>query len=236
LDAKYGTSLSEVNMDGVSQTHIQLTGELAVYLRHISLREPAALKRLREETAQLPQGSMQITPEQGQFMRLLVKTMNAKRTLEVGVFTGYSSSSVALGLPAGGKVVACDLSAEWTSIARRYWRELGVESRIELHLGPALLTLDRLISDGQSGTFDFVFIDADKENYQCYFERGLLLVRHGGIIAIDNVFWHGRVVDSSFSDSETLAIRQFNEKLAGDERVLVSTIPIGDGLTLALKL
>jgi caffeoyl-CoA O-methyltransferase len=162
--------------------------------------------------------------------------MHARKTIEIGVFTGYSSCSVALGLPRDGKLVACDVSAEWTSIARRYWREVGVESRVELHLGPALQTLDRLISDGQGGTFDFAFIDADKENYERYFECALLLVRNGGLIAVDNVLWRGQVIDAAFQDSETLAVRSFNEKLLTDERVMVSTLPIGDGLTLALKL
>jgi predicted O-methyltransferase YrrM len=220
----------------MSRSHIQLTETLAEYLRRMSLREPDALRRLREETAQLPQGNMQITPEQGQFMRLLVRLMNARKALEIGVFTGYSSSSVALGLPGDGRLIACDVSAEWTSVARRYWKELGVESRIELHLGPALPTLDRLIAAGECGTFDFAFIDADKQNYEGYYERALLLLRHGGVVAVDNVLWHGRVVDAATNDEETVAIRMFNEKVAGDDRVLNATLPIGDGLTLAMKL
>jgi caffeoyl-CoA O-methyltransferase len=223
-------------MNAMSRTHLQLTEKLTDYLRDISLHEPHALRRLRQETAQLPMGGMQISPELGQFMRMLVKVLNARKTLEIGVFTGYSSCSVALALPAGGKLVACDVSAEWTTIARRYWREVGVESRVELHLGPALQTLDRLISDGQGGTFDFAFIDADKENYERYFECALLLVRHGALIAIDNVLWHGRVTDPAFNDSETVAIRKFNDKLVRDDRIMVSTLPIGDGVTLALKL
>lgn len=223
-------------MDRMSRTHIQLTDELAGYLRRISLREPDALRRLREETAQLPQGGMQITPEQGQFMRLLARLMNVRKALEIGVFTGYSSSSVALGLPAHGKLVACDVNAEWTEIARRYWRELGVESRIELHLGPALQTLERFVAEGESGTFDFAFIDADKENYDKYYEAALLLLREGGLIAVDNVLWHGRVIDSSVNTEETQALRRFNEKLVADTRVMISTLPIGDGLTLAMKL
>jgi predicted O-methyltransferase YrrM len=220
----------------MSCSHIHLTDDLASYLRDISLREPDALRRLREETAQLPKGSMQITPEQGQFMRLLVRLMSVRKALEVGVFTGYSSSSVGLGLPADGRLVACDISAEWTSIARRYWRELGVENRIDLRLGPALQTLRELISAGEGGTFDFAFIDADKQTYEEYFECALVLLRQGGLVGIDNVLWHGRVIDSSVNDEETVAVRRFNEKLAKDSRVMISTLPIGDGLTLAMKL
>ena len=236
LDAAEGRTLSEVNMYGMSLTHIQLTADLASYLRDISLREPAALRRLREETLQRPQGSMQISPEQGQFMQLLVKLLNTRKALEVGVFTGYSSSSVAMALPPGGRLLACDVSAEWTSVARRYWRELGVENRIDLRLGPAVQTLESLISAGEGGTFDFAFIDADKQNYERYFECALILLRQGGLIAVDNVLWHGRVVDPAIQDEETDAIRRFNQKIAKDPRVLISTLPIGDGLTLALKI
>lgn len=198
----------------MSHTHIQLNDQLAHYLSRISLREPEPLRRLREETANLPNGSMQITPEQGQFMRMLVRMLGARKVLEVGVFTGYSSCSIALGLPEDGRIVACDVSEEWTSIARRYWRELGVEQRIELRLAPAVQTLDALILEGENGTFDFAFIDADKENYHEYFERALLLVRRGGVIAIDNVLWHGRVIDNSVTDVDTVAIRKFNEERA----------------------
>lgn len=222
-------------MNSMSHTHIQLTDKLAEYLRQISLREPDVLRRLRDETAKLPHGGMQITPEQGQFMRMLARLIGARKAIEIGVFTGYSSISVALALPAGGRLIACDVSAEWTSIARRYWREAGVEGRVELRLGPALPTLNKLVADGEAGTFDFVFIDADKQTYADYYERALVLLRAGGLIAIDNVLWHGRVVDPAVTDDETKAIREFNAMLAKDSRVMVSTIPIGDGLTLALK-
>jgi predicted O-methyltransferase YrrM len=220
----------------MSNTHTGLDERLAAYLRDISLNEPDVLRRLREETARLPHGGMQIAAEQGQFMRLLVRLLGARKTLEIGVFTGYSSTCVALGLPADGQLVACDVSAEWTEVARRYWREAGVENRIRLHLGPAIQTLQRLVAEGEAGTFDFVFIDADKENYQSYFECALTLLRHGGVVGIDNVLWHGRVTDETAADSDTQAIRAFNRQLKGDKRVAISTLPIGDGLTLAMKL
>jgi caffeoyl-CoA O-methyltransferase len=220
----------------VSNSHIQLNEPLAAYLREILPHEPDVLRRLREETARLPHGGMQITPEQGQFMRLLVRMLGARKTLEIGVFTGYSSTCVALALPADGQLIACDLSAEWTDVARRYWREAGVESRIRLHLGPAVQTLQRLVADGEAGTFDFAFIDADKENYQTYFDYALTLLRSGGVAAVDNVLWHGRVVDMAVTDADTEAIRTFNRRLKADPRVSISTLPIGDGLTLAMKL
>lgn len=219
----------------MSATHIQLTPELSEYLRQVSLREPDVLRRLREETLANPQARMQITPEQGQFMGLLVAMIGARRTLEVGVFTGYSSLSVALALPPEGQIVACDISEEWTGVARRYWREAGVDGKIRLHLRPAVETLDRLIAGGEAGSFDFAFIDADKQNYDAYFERALVLLRSGGVTAIDNVLWHGRTIDRTQTDEETEAIRQFNSKLHADERVSISMLPIGDGLTLARK-
>ncbi len=168
-------------------------------------------------------------------MALLVHLLGARRTLEVGVFTGYSSLSVALALPDDGRIIACDVSEEWTAIARRYWREAGVEHKIDLRLRPALQTLDDLIALGQGGTFDFAFIDADKENYANYFERALVLLRPGGLIAVDNVLWSGRVIDKSVKDADTRAIRAFNDKLKSDERVWISMLPIRDGLTLACK-
>jgi caffeoyl-CoA O-methyltransferase len=179
---------------------------------------------------------MQISPEQGQFMQLLMRVLPAVNTIEVGVFTGYSSLSVALALPAEGKVIACDLSEEWTSIGKPYWKEAGVDHQIDLRLGPALTTLDSLIAEGRQGSFDFAFIDADKANYQNYYERLLVLVRKGGIIAIDNVLWHGSVADPSVQDEDTQAIRALNEMLHEDPRVFISLLPIGDGLTLAMKL
>jgi predicted O-methyltransferase YrrM len=214
---------------------LTITDSLWDYMRRVTLREPSILRRLREETASQPQANMQISPEQGQFMALLIHLLNARKTLEIGVFTGYSSLSVALALPDDGRVIACDVNEEWTSIARRYWREAGVERKIDLRLKPALATLDDLIATGQGGQFDFAFIDADKENYANYFERALVLVRPGGLIAIDNVLWYGRVIDPAVKDADTKAIRAFNEKLHGDERVWLSMLPVRDGLTLACK-
>ena len=178
---------------------------------------------------------MQIAPEQGQFMALLVQMMGAKKTLEVGVFTGYSSLCIALALPADGKVIACDVSEEYTAIARRYWQQAGVADKIDLRLAPALETLDRLLADSQAQTFDFAFIDADKQNNDAYYERCLQLVRPGGLIAIDNVLSSGRVADPLVQDQSIQAIRAFNEKLHHDERVTLSLVPIADGVTLALK-
>jgi predicted O-methyltransferase YrrM len=219
----------------MSVATIAMTEALHGYLLKTTLREPELLARLREETAQLPSGGMQISPEQGQLMGLLIELVGARRTLEVGVFTGYSSTVVALALPAGGKVVACDVSEEWTRIARRYWREAGVESKIELHLQPALRTLDTLLSDGQATSFDFAFIDADKTGYDAYYERCLTLLRPGGLIAVDNTLWSGAVADDSDQRENTRAIRALNLKIAADSRVTASLIPIGDGLYLARK-
>jgi predicted O-methyltransferase YrrM len=212
-----------------------LDDRLYDYLKSVSLHEPDILAQLRQETAQHPMGRMQIAPEQGQFMALLVKLMGAKKTLEVGVFTGYSSLVVALALPEDGKLVACDVSHEYTAIARRYWQDAGVANKIDLHIAPALETLDRLIENGEAETFDLAFIDADKSNYTHYYERSLTLVRPGGLIAIDNVLWSGRVADSQAQDKQTQAIRAFNQALHADDRIFLSLVPIADGLTLALK-
>jgi len=214
---------------------LTITDALWDYMRRVTLREPPILQRLREETASNPQVMMQISPEQGQFMALLIHLLDARKTLEIGVFTGYSSLSVALALPDDGRIIACDVNEEWTSIARRYWREAGVERKIDLRLRPAIETLDDLIAAGQGGRFDFAFIDADKENYANYFERALVLIRPGGLIAIDNVLWYGRVIDPAVKDADTRAIRAFNEKLHSDERVWLSMLPVRDGLTLACK-
>ncbi|MDM9583854.1 class I SAM-dependent methyltransferase [Nostoc sp. GT001] len=214
---------------------IGLDNQLYNYLLSVSLREPEILEKLRQQTANHPRSGMQISPEQGQFMSLLVQLIGAKKTLEVGVFTGYSSLSVALALPADGKIIACDVSEEFTAIARRYWQEAGVADKIDLRLAPALETLDRLLATGQAETFDFAFIDADKENYDGYYERSLQLVRPGGLIAIDNVLWSGQVADEQNQDESTQAIRALNEKLHHDERVTLSLVPIADGLTLAIK-
>jgi len=205
------------------------------YLQSVSLREPEILTQLRQETAELPMGRMQIAPEQGQFMALLVQLLGAKKTLEVGVFTGYSSLAVALALPTDGKVIACDVSEEYTTVARRYWQQAGVADKIELHIAPALETLERLLAEGQANTFDFAFIDADKSNYTNYYEQALKLVRPGGLIAVDNVLWGGKVADTQVQDKSTKAIRAFNQKLHQDQRVNLSLVAIADGLTLALK-
>jgi caffeoyl-CoA O-methyltransferase len=214
---------------------LTIDDELLDYIRRVTLREPEILRRLREETSSHPYATMQISSEQGQFMALLIHLMSARKTLEIGVFTGYSSLAVALALPDDGRIIACDINEEWTSIARRYWREAGVERKIDLRLGPALKTLDDLIAQGQGGRFDFAFIDADKENYANYYERALVLVRSGGLIAVDNVLWQGQVIDASVNDADTRAIRAFNESLHHDERVWLSMLPIRDGLTLACK-
>lgn len=219
----------------MANSTLGLENQLYDYLLSISLREPDILASLREESAKHPMAQMQIAPEQGQFMELLVQLMGAKKTIEIGVFTGYSSLCVALALPPNGQIIACDVSEEYTAIARRYWEAAGVANKISLQLGSAINTLDKLIAEGQAGTFDFAFIDADKENYEAYFERSLQLVRNGGLIVIDNVLWSGRVADPQVQDTRTTALRSFNEKLRKDPRVTLSVVPIGDGLTLALK-
>src|SRR5260370_25975331 len=215
---------------------LTVSEDLLNYIASVTLREPELLKRLREETASNPRARMQITAEQGQFMALLIHLMRAKKTLEVGVFTGYSSVAVVLALPADGHITACDVSEEWTSVARRYWREAGVDKKISLHLAPAAETLDKLIGNGDAGTYDFAFIDADKTNYDRYYESALKLLRPGGLIAIDNVLWGGKVIDRSVNDEDTVALRALNKKLHTDERVWLSMLSIGDGLTLACKL
>ena len=214
---------------------ISMTDHLLNYLQAVSLREPEILKRLRDTTSSMPTAYMQISPEQGQFMSMLVQLMNASKTLEVGVFTGYSSLCIALALPPEGKVIACDINEEWTQIAKKYWIEAGVAEKIALRLAPAIETLDELIFNGQAGTFDFAFIDADKLNYENYYERALKLVKTGGLIAVDNVLWSGDVADLNDQEEDTVAIRAFNEKIHHDERITLSLVPIADGLTLALK-
>jgi predicted O-methyltransferase YrrM len=208
---------------------------LADYIQSISLREPDILKQLREETAKLSMAQMQISPEQGQFMALLVQLMGAKKTLEIGVFTGYSALAVALALPDDGKVIACDISEEYTAIAKDFWARAGVSEKIDLRIAPALETLEKLITDGETGSFDLAFIDADKRNYENYYERALTLLRPGGLILIDNVLWSGKVIDPTITDKQTQAIREFNQKLHQDSRISLSLIAIADGLTLALK-
>jgi predicted O-methyltransferase YrrM len=215
---------------------LSLSNALYAYLVEHSVREPEILQRLRAETAEDSMSMMQIGPEQGQFMQLLVRLMGAKNCLEVGVFTGYSSLAVALVLPADGHMVACDISEKWTAIARKYWKEAGVDAKIDLKIAPALSTLDELITSGKAGSFDFAFIDADKINYLNYYERALTLVRKGGLIAVDNTLWGGQVIDKKSKSDDTRAIRQFNSRLRADLRIHLSLLPIGDGLTLALKL
>ncbi|SUS07673.1 O-methyltransferase MdmC [uncultured Defluviicoccus sp.] len=219
----------------MSKRTITLDDRLYDYLHAVSLREPALLARLREETAALPEARMQIAPEQGQFMAMLVRLMNAREILEIGTFTGYSALAMALALPPDGHIVACDVSAEWTAIGRRYWREAGIAERIELRLAPAIETLEALLADGGEDRFDFAFIDADKSGYRAYYEACLKLVRPGGLIVVDNTLWDGRVADDSVQDANTCAIRAFNAALHDDVRVDLSLVPIGDGLTLARR-
>jgi len=209
--------------------------ELAIYIRSVSLREPELLRKLREETAPRADAGMQVSPEQGQFLGMLVRMTGATRALEVGVFTGLSSLHMALAMPPEGRLIACDVNTESTAIARRYWREAGVEDKIELRIAPAIDTLDGLLADGAAASFDFAFVDADKENYGHYYERALKLLRPGGLAAFDNVLWHGSVHDETVQSPDARAIREFNAKLHVDERVWLSLVPIGDGLTLALK-
>ena len=205
------------------------------YLLSVSVREPEIARRLREETQQLKNAQMQIGPDQGQFMQLLVQLLRARKTLEVGVFTGYSALWVALGLPNDGRMIACDISEEYTAVAKRYWKQAGVDQKIDLRLRSARDTLDELVKTGEAGTFDFAFIDADKTNYENYYERALQLLRVGGLIAIDNTIWSGRVADPKEQDADTVAIRRLNEKVFRDERVTLSMLTVGDGLTLAMK-
>jgi predicted O-methyltransferase YrrM len=219
----------------MSSDTLPLTPELLEYLQKVSLREPSVLRRLREETAAHPYASMQISPEQGQFMALLVKLIGARRTLEIGVFTGYSSTVTALALPPDGRITACDVDEDFTSIARRYWDEAGVSQKIELHMAPALDTLQQLLDQGATNSYDLAFIDADKCNYPFYYEKCLQLVRPGGVILVDNVLWGGRVANQEINDEDTGGIRRLNTIIHADDRVDVSMIPIGDGLTLARK-
>ena len=212
-----------------------LPDDLYQYLLDVSLREPDVMRRLREETAGLEKSNMQIGPEQGQFLALLAELIGARTALEVGTFTGYSALAVALALPEDGRLIACDVSEEWTAVARGYWEEGGVAHKIDLRLAPAVETLDALLAEGRAGDFDFAFIDADKEGYEAYFERALVLMRPGGLIVLDNTLWEGKVLDPEMTDADTEAIRAINGKLAGDERVTLSLLPVGDGLTLARK-
>lgn len=218
----------------MSTRTLSLDDALHAYLLASSLREAPVLERLRTATAAMPNSVMQISPEQGQFMQLLVRLIGARRCIEIGTFTGYSALAVALALPADGRIVACDVSEEWTSVARRFWREAGVDSKIELRLQPALLTLEEL-ERARGAPFDFAFIDADKSSYLAYYEKVLGLLRPGGLIAVDNTLWSGRVADPKEQDADTRALRVFNEHVHRDERVDISLLPLSDGLTLLRK-
>ncbi len=219
----------------MSRRTITLTDEIYDYLLNVTLREPELFARLRAETGRLENAQMQISPEQGQFMRLLVELLGARRAIELGTFTGYSALCVASALPPDGKLICCDVNEEWTAIARRYWQEAGLADRIDLRLGPGLQTLDDLLKRGEGGAFDFAFIDADKENYDNYYERVLRLLRPGGLLSIDNALGGGRVVKPEPDEKYARVIDALNRKIQHDERVTASLVPIGDGLMLARK-
>ena len=213
----------------------EMTDRLYAYYQTVGFREPDILARLREATAKRPHGGMQVSPEQGQFLALLVELLGARQVLEIGTFTGYSALAMALALPEDGQIVTCDVNEDWTAMAREYWQAAGVAERIQLRLAPALETLDALIADGAADSFDLAFIDADKREYDEYYERALVLVRRDGLIAIDNVLWSGRVADPAREDADTVAVRVLNARLQADEQVTISMLPIGDGLTLARR-
>lgn len=219
----------------MSNRTLPLDDRLYQYLLSVSVHESAWQQRLREETARDPRRNMQISPEQGQFMALLVELLGARRLIEIGTFTGYSALSMAMALPEEGYLVCCDISKEWTDVARRYWHQAGVEKRIDLRLAPALETLDVLLQEGLQNSFDLAFIDADKENYLAYYEACLKLIRKGGLILVDNTLWDGAVADPENTEIETLAIREFNATLFKDNRIRLSLVPVADGLTMALK-
>lgn len=219
----------------MSNRNAFISPELDDYIVAVTVREDAVLADLRAETARLPESGMQISPDQGQFMGMLTRLVGARRAIEVGVFTGYSSISVARALPDGGRLVACDISAEYIGIARRFWERAGVSAKIDLRLGPAVETLDGMIAGGESGAYDLAFIDADKENYPRYYERCLRLLRRGGLMMVDNALWGGRVADPANTDGITATIRGLNEMAGRDNGVEVTLLPIGDGLLLVRK-
>ena len=218
----------------MSNRTLSIDDRIYDYLLAVSLKEPALLKQLREETAGIEFSEMQIAPEQGQFIAL-IRLIGARQGLEIGTFTGYSSICIAGALKAGGELVCCDDSSEWTSIAKKYWRDAGLEDRINFKLGDAGATLQALMDEGRAGTFDFVFIDADKQNYPRYYELSFQLLRPGGLMAVDNTLWSGDVADPNNMEPGTRAIRRFNEMLKKDDSVDISLVPIGDGLTLVRK-
>jgi len=219
----------------VGKRTLNLDETLYQYMLSASIRDTPVLQALREETDQLEWSLMQISADQAQFMHLLIKMIGAKKTIEIGTFTGYSTLMVAQALPDDGRVIACDVSEEWTAIAKRYWAQAGVTDKIDLRLAPAVETLQALLDQGQAGSFDFAFIDADKQSQPQYYELCLQLMRTGGVIAIDNVLWDGAVADQTDQGSDTVAIRELNAFVHHDERVDISMVPIGDGLTLARK-
>ena len=219
----------------MSNKTIGISDELAAYVVEVGTREPDVLARLREETAALPQRSMQIAPEEGAFLAMLAELTGARRCIEIGTFTGYSSIAVALALPEGGSLVCCDISEEWTSLARRYWDEAGVASKIDLRIAPAAETLEQLLAEGGEGAYDFAFVDADKTGYDGYYERLLRLVRPGGLIAFDNTLWGGEVLNQDAEDEDTRAIQAINTKLHADERITLCLLPVADGVTLARR-
>jgi len=222
-------------MRTMTSKSIGLPDAVHEYVLRYGVREPAILGRLREETAAHPRAQMQIAPEQGAVLRLLVELLDARRCLEIGTFTGYSSLAVALALPDDGRITCCDVSEEYTAVARRYWAEAGVEHKVDLRIAPAVETLDGLLADGQAGTYDLAFIDADKAGYPAYWERCLELVRPGGLIALDNVLWSGAVADPSVTDEDTETLRRVNAAVLGDERVTPVMLAIADGMTLARR-
>ena len=214
---------------------IGLSEDLYGYMVGVGLREPDVLRELRRETADHPLVNMQISPDQGAFMAMLVRLMGARRCIEVGVFTGYSSTAVALALPPDGRLIACDINADYARIAEEAWRRAAVADRIELRLAPAVETLDALLAEGAEGSFDFAFIDADKESYEAYYQRCLRLLRPGGMVVVDIVLWSGRVADLSQTDPDTVALREFNAERAKDQRVDLVMLPVADGLSLLRK-
>lgn len=219
----------------MSRKSMQLNDAVYNYLLSVSLRESKILEECREETAKLPMARMQIAPEQGQFISFLISLLNVQKALEIGVYTGYSSLCIATALPDDGHLDACDSDPEITAIAKTYWDKAGVSEKISLHIAPAIATLDLLLERDQAATYDFAFIDAHKPEYIDYYERTLQLIRKGGVILIDNVLWSGHPADDAMQDEDTIAIRQFNEHLQSDERVMISMLPVADGITLALK-
>lgn len=214
---------------------VELTDALQDYIAEIASDEPDLMRELRRRTDELPLRLMQISPEQGQFLNVLVRALGVRRAIEVGVFTGYSLLSTALALPEDGTVIGCDNSPEWTQIAMEFCARAGVDGKVDMRVGDAVTTLTQLVESGGASAFDFVFIDADKQNYENYFELALTLLRQGGLIVVDNVLWHGAVIDDSAQDEETVALRAFNLRYSNDKRVDISLVPFADGLTFAVK-